>query len=119
MVGEKAESNGWSVAVVRGAGPGRRYAIAPGRVVLGRGPRAGLDLSIHEPPNAPRRLAERQAELELSGANLAIRDLGSPGGTLVNRVRLTGAASRPLAAGDVIQLGPVQLQVIQGSDSES
>jgi hypothetical protein len=34
-------------------------------------------------------------------------------------VRLTGATARPLASGDVIQLGPVQLQVIQGSDSES
>src|SRR5262249_40059528 len=53
----------------------------------------------------------RHAVITLTGQELAIRDLDSPGGTFVNRQRLLAGQSRRLQAGDVIQVGGVQLRL--------
>ncbi len=55
----------------------------------------------------------RHALITAAGAELMIRDLDSPGGTFVNRQRLLAGQTRRLQAGDVIQLGSVQLEVKQ------
>ncbi len=111
----KAADN-WSLEVVRGREAGRRYALPAGwgEVVLGNAPGVGptIDLSDQE-ANSPRRMAARQARLErAAGDRLALRDLGSPGGTFVNQQRITPGEPRPLAIGDLIQLGGVQLRVV-------
>src|SRR5262249_102887 len=102
----------WSLAVVRGRDVGRAYALAAGETILGNAldSESGLDLSDQE-GGSQRRMAARHAVLTLTGQEPAIRDLDSPGGTFVNRQRLLAGQSRRLKAGDVIQLGGVQLRL--------
>src|SRR4051794_13983018 len=108
--------NGVSLEVVRGREAGRVYALGRGETVLGNalngGP--GLDLSAHE-GESPRRMAARQAQLDLSAQGLSIRDLDSPGGAFVNRQRLLPGQARTLQPGDLIQLGGVQLKIVAGA----
>ena len=71
---------------------------------------AGLDLRDQE-GSSPRRMAPRHASVENTGHDITIRDLDSPGGTFVNQQRLLSGQARKLKAGDVIQLGGVQLKL--------
>jgi hypothetical protein len=106
---------GWFLETVRGREAGRVYLLARGETILGNaldgGP--GLDLA-HQEGESPRRMAARQAQLELGAQGLCVRDLDSPGGTFINRQRLLPGQSRSLQPGDVIQLGGVQLKVVAG-----
>ena len=88
-------SNGWSLEVVRGREAGRVYALGRGETVLGNalGGGPGIDLG-HQEGDSPRRMAARQAQLDLSAQGLTVRDLDSPGGTFVNRQRLLPGQSR-------------------------
>jgi hypothetical protein len=108
-------SKGWSLEVVRGRDVGRTFALNGRGGVLGNalGTEAGIDLSEQE-GNTPRRMAAKQATIECSVEGLVIRDLDSPGGTFVNRQRILPGQARRLVAGDVIQLGAVQLRVVDG-----
>jgi hypothetical protein len=79
-------SNGWSLETVRGRESGRVYALNGGETVLGNAPGGGPGLDLgHQEGDSPRRMAARQAQLDLSAQGLSIRDLESPGGTFVNR----------------------------------
>ena len=78
--------------------------------VMTWGERAGLDLADQE-GNTPRKMAARHAAITSTTQEITVRDLDSPGGTFVNQQRLLSGQSRRLAAGDVIQLGSVQLRV--------
>ena len=117
-MGESANGNGggWSLEVVRGKDAGRAFALALGEVVLGNAPgdRRGIDLAAQEGDNSPRRMAARHASIDCSEGGLALRDLESPGGTFVNRQRVLPGQAKPLQTGDVIQLGGVQLKVVDG-----
>src|SRR3954469_14347678 len=97
--------NGWALEIVRGRESGRVYALGGGETMLGNalngGP--GLDLSAHE-GDSPRRMAARQAQLELTPQGPTVRDLDSPGGTFVNRQRLLPGQDRLLQAGQLLQL---------------
>ncbi len=108
-----AKNGGWGLEVVRGRDVGHRYALSGMATVLGNalGGMPGIDLSGQE-GTSPRRMAPRQAQIEANNGSLAIRDLDSPGGTFVNRQRILPGQARPLADGDVIQLGGVQLRVV-------
>lgn len=110
------KSNTWSLEVIRGQDTGRTYVLAPGETVLGNALNGspGLDLGRHE-GEGPRKMAPRQASLRRSEQGLALQDLDSPGGTFVNRQRLLPGQSRTLQVGDVIQLGGVQLKVVEPS----
>jgi hypothetical protein len=109
-------SNGWSLEVVRGRETGRVYALGRGETVLGNAldGAPGVDLALHE-ADSPRRMAARQAQLDLSAQGLTVRDLESPGGTFVNRQRLLPGQARALQPGDLIQLAGVQLKVVQAA----
>ncbi len=109
-----ASRNGWGLEVVRGRDAGLTFALGAGEVVLGNAPGDGpvIDLARQEGDSAARRMAARHALLECSKQGLALRDLESPGGTFVNRQRVLPGQARPLRAGDVIQLGGVQLKVV-------
>ena len=117
-MGSMANGNGggWSLEVVRGKEAGRVFALSGGEVVLGNAPgdRGGIDLATQEAEGSPRRMAARHASLECSTGGLAVRDLESPGGTFVNRQRVLPGLAKPLQPGDVIQLGGVQLKVVDG-----
>lgn len=103
----------WGLEVVRGAEAGRIFPLHAGDLVLGNqlGSEPGIDLSSLE-GNSPRRMAARQAQLQVSPAGHVLRDLDSPGGTFVNRQRILPGTTRTLHEGDVIQLGGVQLRLI-------
>jgi hypothetical protein len=108
------EPTSWSLEVVRGRSIARQYALEAGETVVGndlRGTR-GLDLADQE-GTAPRKMAARHAAITSTPQEVTVRDLDSPGGTFVNQQRLLAGQSRRLAAGDVIQLGSVQLRIKQ------
>jgi hypothetical protein len=113
----KANGNGWSLQVVRGRDPGRVFALTFGEVVLGNAPGngSGIDLATQEADSPARKMASRHASLDCSRVGLAVRDLESPGGTFVNRQRILPGQAKPLQVGDVIQLGGVQLQVVEAT----
>jgi hypothetical protein len=119
-VARAADKSPWSLEVVRGRVTGRRYELGLGETVMGNALRGmeGLDLLEHE-GDSPRKMADRQAAVVASGHELSIRDLDSPGGTFVNQKRLLSGQSRRLAAGDVIQLGSVQLKVWQTASADA
>ncbi len=112
--------NGWSLEVVKGRQAGRSYALAGPEVVLGNALAgvSGIDLAEQE-GETPRRMAARQAVVAATPAGLLVRDLDSPGGTFVNRQRVLPGQSLPLRAGDVIQLGGVQLKVVTKSNGQT
>ena len=99
--------------MVRGRDVGRVFNLRVAETILGNSLNGepGLDLREQE-GSSPRRMAARQAAIVVTGQELAIRDLDSPGGTFVNRQRLLAGQSRRLQAGDVIQVGSVQLRVV-------
>ncbi|MCO5170911.1 MAG: FHA domain-containing serine/threonine-protein kinase [Planctomycetes bacterium] len=75
--------------------------LAPGRAfVVGAGP--GADLVVTHPTVAP-----RHAQLRRKAAGFVLACLRAPGGTFVGAERV--AAPRPLAPGDVVQLGAASL----------
>jgi FHA domain len=114
------QTNGWSLEVVRGRELGRPYLLGPGDSFLGNALnwQRGLDLADQE-GNSPRKMAGRHAVLTISNDGLTIRDLETPGGTFVNQQRLLSGQARRLVAGDVIQLGGVQLVVKSDAISPS
>lgn len=81
---------------------GAVFAIPPGASVVGR--ETGLPISL---PSADT-VSRRHAELDLSGGQVTLRDLGSTNGTFVNGQRLTEA--RLLKPGDEIQFGAVRFR---------
>ncbi len=108
----------WSLEIVRGRETGRVYALQPGETTLGNalnGDR-GIDLAAQE-GEGPRRMAARHAVVSQSTSGLSVRDLDSPGGTFVNRQRILAGQSKPLQPGDLIQLGGVQLKVVERLDA--
>ena len=62
--------------------------------------------------SSPKRMAAKQAKIDRGNGMLLLRDLDSPGGTFLNTSRLLAGETRPLAEGDVIQVGGVQLKVV-------
>lgn len=112
----RALSAPWSLEVVRGRDVGRVFELRGGETVLGNGLDGDGGLDLRDQETSPtRRMAARQAVLEIRGSDLVIRDLESPGGTFVNRQRLLAGQARPLKPGDEIQLGGVQLRVAAAS----
>ena len=109
---KESRAETWSLEVVRGADAGKKFALADGTVLLGNSLRGepGIDLASQE-VNSPRKMAARQAQIYVMNGSLTLRDLGSPGGTFVDRRRVPPGSDLPLKEGDVIQLGGVQLRV--------
>lgn len=109
--------NGWTLEVVKGRQAGRSYPIVGPETTLGNGLAGlpGIDLAEQE-GDSPRRMAARQAVVASTPGGLAVRDLDSPGGTFVNRQRILPGQSLPLRAGDVLQLGGVQLRLVAATN---
>jgi pSer/pThr/pTyr-binding forkhead associated (FHA) protein len=87
--------------VVEGAGTGVIRAI-DGRVTIGRG--TGADFVLPDPA-----VSREHAAVWVEGVTVVVEDLGSSNGTWVNGERIEDAVR--VGSGDVIQLGPVKLQV--------
>ncbi len=84
------------------SGPLAGRRVEPGsELTIGR---AANDLSVDDPA-----ISRRHAVFRLVGDALEVEDLGSRNGTLVNGERI--AATRPLAAGDTVELGSTVIEV--------
>ena len=83
--------------------PDGRAALREGDHVLGRDP--DLELFIDGPS-----VSRRHAVIRVSGADATIQDLGSKNGTFV--ADRSAAAPMPLADGDIIRLGSVELTFV-------
>ncbi len=79
-----------------GPTPGERFPLEKEEIWLGRDP--SNDIVIADPE-----VSRRHARFLLRGSTYAIEDMGSTNGTLVNGEMIT--ALKPLAHGDVIELG--------------
>ncbi|MFI5909818.1 FhaA domain-containing protein [Dactylosporangium sp. NPDC051541] len=81
---------------------GRRYTMQSGETIIGRGRQA--DLRVRDEG-----VSRRHASLRYDGKNLALMDLGSTNGTLLNGRPVTEPTL--VNRGDVITLGGVTLTV--------
>jgi pSer/pThr/pTyr-binding forkhead associated (FHA) protein len=90
--------------VVQGRPRGKCLKFPLGEFVFGRGP------ECHVRPDPEGQAISRQhCLLRVAADSVHIRDLGSTNGTLVNGERVR--EERPLEDGDLVQLGPVVLQL--------
>lgn len=89
-------------------GPGyldTRYELPPGETSLGRGDENDIVL-------VGDLVSRRHARLRASPEGLAVEDAGSTNGTFVNGARIGGP--RPLAAGDLLELGENRIAIRWG-----
>jgi pSer/pThr/pTyr-binding forkhead associated (FHA) protein len=93
--------------VVQGKPHGSCLNFPEGEFVVGRGP------ECHVRPNSEL-ISRQHCLLRVHGDDVLVRDLGSTNGTLVNGKRLL--AERALHNGDILQLGPLVLQVMLRED---
>lgn len=90
------------LVVVKGNPRGRTLSFGPGEYLCGRGP------ECHIRPDSEW-VSRQHCLLTVASEKLLLKDLGSTNGTLVNGHRLIG--ERDLVHGDVVQIGPLVLQV--------
>ncbi len=92
------------LAVVGGLDTGRRIPLGPGRSVIGRDPSCEVRV-------ASSTVSTRHCAVHVDPAGgVAVEDLGSRNGSLVEGVPLRGR--RALAPGEIVQLGAVQLTLV-------
>ena len=83
---------------------GEELYVQEGTTTVGR--EAGLGLSLIDEPT----LSRKHAELERSGSQLVVRDLGSTNGTFVNGRKVS--SDTVINPGDTVQFGSVQFSVM-------
>jgi hypothetical protein len=107
-----AEAAPPKLLVVRGQKVNVEYTLYPGENFLGRTDEKPVDIDLEDQEAADRVWCSRQhARIMLDENGMTIEDLGSQNGTFVNRARIYPGQLRPLAPGDVVQVGTVQLKV--------
>ena len=89
--------------VMTGGSAGREIRVKGPRYSIGR----NEDCNLRPHSDMISRL---HCTLVLDGSNLTLEDAGSKNGSLVNGERIEG--SQALAAGDLIQIGPLKFQVM-------
>jgi diguanylate cyclase (GGDEF)-like protein len=90
---------------------GARFDLLRARTILGRLESVDLVLDSHL-------VARRHACVELGSGGYVLVDHGSTEGTTVNGDRVV-AGERPLATGDVIEMGDVRLRFLAGPDLDA
>lgn len=100
------------LVVLRGQRLEVEYLIWEGTNFLGRADDKPVDIDLEDQEPPDRIWSSRQhAVIRCEQGLLTIEDLNSSNGTFVNRSRLYPGQNRALRAGDIIQIGTVQLQV--------
>ncbi|MDP3232138.1 MAG: FHA domain-containing protein [Myxococcales bacterium] len=103
----RAGSTGPSLRGLSGPVTGKSFPLT-GVMVVGRV--AGVDLRVDDDS-----VSRRHAELETSGGEVVLRDLGSANGTTVNGTPISEDTT--LSAGDIIQFGVVEMMYENGAAS--
>jgi hypothetical protein len=89
------------VGLAPGPLAGRRFGLADGFLLVGRGP--GADVGL-----ADRHVSRRHAAPTVAGGQVVVEDLGSSGGTFVNGRPVHGW--RELHPGDVVEFAVVRMR---------
>jgi hypothetical protein len=100
--------------VLRGLRPGLEYRLFEGRNVIGRADQQPVDVDLQPQESEDRIWSSRQhAAITYDRGSIVIEDLNSSNGTYVNRNIVRPGTKQSLKAGDVIQIGEVQLKVLE------
>lgn len=98
--------------VIRGEKVGVVFELLDGRNFIGRFVDKPVDIDLNGQEAPDQVWASRQhAVLTVDKSGLLVEDLNSLNGTFVNRVRVHPGQGRRVSAGDVIQIGTVQMRV--------
>ena len=101
--------------VLRGMKIGTEYPVYEGRNTVGRFADKPVDIDLVCQESTEQIWCSRQhAVVVFEKGNVLIEDLNSLNGTWVNGVRIHAGQPRQLRAGDVVQIGTVQLKLILG-----
>lgn len=100
------------LVVLRGQRIKAEYPIYEGHNFIGRADEKPVDIDLEDQEPPDRIWCSRQhALLTFEESTLTLEDLNSANGTYVNREKVYPGTRKPLKAGDVIQIGNVQLKV--------
>jgi FHA domain-containing protein len=100
------------LVVQRGLKVGIEYPIYEGNNFVGRADEKPVDIDLDDQEPPDRVWSSRQhCLITFEACVLNVEDLNSANGTFVNRTRVYPGQKRPLAVGDVIQVGTVQLKL--------
>ena len=103
------------LVVLRGELPGTVFPLLPGRNTLGRAGERPVDIELSPQEHAERTWTSRQhACVRLEAGQLIVDDLMSLNGTFLNGSRVHPGQPRPARAGDVLQVGTIQMRVEVG-----
>jgi pSer/pThr/pTyr-binding forkhead associated (FHA) protein len=97
-----------SLLVQNGKMKGRRVNLGPGSYLLGRD--VQCQICIGSP-----RVSRLHCEFTVGLTDIAVRDVGSRNGTIVNGLVIDDSVT--LKVGDIVDVGPVQLELITTSAS--
>ena len=96
----------YELLIVKGPNEGQAYLLQGAEVIIGRDP--ACELSLEDGT-----LSRKHAKIVLHPDGLALEDLGSANGVLVNGARVKEGA---LKVDDLLTLGKVELQLRQAND---
>jgi hypothetical protein len=100
--------------VVRGLRINWEYPVYEGKNIIGRADQQPVDIDLQPQEREDRVWSSRQhAAINCNGGLMTIEDLNSSNGTYVNRERVAPRERRKLQKGDIIQIGEVQLKVLE------
>jgi pSer/pThr/pTyr-binding forkhead associated (FHA) protein len=98
--------------VIRGLKVHVEYPLCEGQNLIGRGDDRPVDVDLRDQEPTDRVWASRHhAVIHIEEGALTIEDLNSMNGTYVNRHRVYPGQKRTLKAGDVLQIGTIQLKL--------
>lgn len=100
--------------IVRGLRPNWKYPIFEGRNTIGRADQQPVEIDLQPQEPEDRVWSSRQhAAITCTNGAMVIEDLNSSNGTYVNRERVPPGEKGPLKKDDIIQIGEVQLRVLE------
>jgi S-DNA-T family DNA segregation ATPase FtsK/SpoIIIE len=111
-MGSPTAARSWEVAVVNGLAAGRRYPLARGTAVLGRGP--GCDIELDHPT-----VSKRHAQLTVGAGptDVTIADLGSHNGTWVGGLPVVKPIPLDIPS-EVVRFGALELELRPAQDAD-
>src|SRR5262249_55439954 len=102
------------LVIVRGLRPNWEYPIFEGRNIIGRADQQPVEIDLQPQEPEDRVWSSRQhAVITCTAGAMVLEDLNSSNGTYVNRKRVPPGEKRALAKDDIIQIGEVQMRVLE------
>jgi hypothetical protein len=102
------------LVIVRGLRPKWEYPIFEGRNIIGRADEQPVEIDLQPQEPEDRIWSSRQhAAITCTAGAMVIEDLNSSNGTYVNRKRVPPGEKRALVKDDIIQIGEVQMRVLE------